>query len=91
MLKQIAGTAKGVASAGSDMLGRNAGLSFDSRPPISAAGSGGAPAAAAPITINVYGAPGQDANAIAQAVAQALAIQQSAQQARQRGRLADQE
>lgn len=63
-------------------------LTFDKRPPISAA-SNSAPAGAAPITINVYGAPGQDANAIAQAVAQALAQQQRAQQAKQRGRLGD--
>ncbi|MBX9761577.1 MAG: phage tail tape measure protein [Pseudomonadaceae bacterium] len=63
-------------------------LTFDKRPPISAA-SNSAPAGAAPITINVYGAPGQDANAIAQAVAQALAQQQRANQAQQRGRLSD--
>lgn len=74
--------------AGMPELANTEQLTFDKRPPISAA-SNSAPAGAGPITINVYGAPGQDANAIAQAVAQALAQQQRANQAQQRGRLSD--
>jgi TP901 family phage tail tape measure protein len=89
VLKQIAGTAKGVASAGSDMLGRNAGISFDSRPPISAGRSNAAVAASAPITINIYPAAGMDSAAIGREVQRHLAAAQQQQQARQRGRLSD--
>lgn len=74
--------------AGMPELANTEQLTFDKRPPISAA-SNSAPTGEGPITINVYGAPGQDANAIAQAVAQALAQQQRANQAQQRGRLSD--
>ncbi len=87
VLKQIAGTAKGLVNSGADMLSGK-GITFDSRPPISA-GSNSTAAGAAPITINVYAAPGQDANAIAQAVAQAMAKHERATQAKQRGRLGD--
>lgn len=91
VLKQIAGTAKRVASAGADMLGRGAGISFDSRPPISTGRTGTAAAAAAPITINIYPAAGMDSAAIGREVQRQLAAAQQQQQARQRGRLSDQE
>ncbi|MDA7086515.1 phage tail tape measure protein [Pseudomonas sp. SA3-5] len=91
VLRQIAGTARGVASAGSDMLGRNAGISFDSRAPISAR-NGASPARGGDtynFTINA--APGMDAAAIGREVQRQLAAAQQQQQARQRGRLADQD
>ncbi|MEA1606142.1 phage tail tape measure protein [Pseudomonas spirodelae] len=74
--------------AGMPELANTEQLTFDKRPPISAA-SNSAPAGAAPVIINVYAAAGQDANAIAQAVAREFAKQQNAQQAKQRGRLSD--
>jgi hypothetical protein len=91
VLKQIASTARGVATAGADMLGRGAGLSVDNRAPISASGGGRAAAAPAPITVNIYAAPGMDAAAIGREVQRQLAAAQQQQQARSRGRLADQE
>jgi TP901 family phage tail tape measure protein len=74
--------------AGMPELANTEQLTFDKRPPISAASNSSAQAAA-PVTIHVYAAPGQDANAIAQAVAREFAKQQNAQQAKQRGRLSD--
>lgn len=91
VLKQIASTAQGIASAGADLLGRNAGIRFDSRPPIAASAGSGAASAGAPITINIYPAPGMDPSAIGREVQRQLAAANQQQQARRRGRLSDQD
>ena len=91
VLKQIASTAQGIASAGTDLLGRNAGIRFDSRPPIAASAGSGAASASAPITINIYPAPGMDPSAIGREVQRQLAAANQQQQARRRGRLSDQD
>lgn len=89
VLKQIAGTAQGVASAGSDMLGRNAGISFDSRPPLAAGAGAGGAGGGNTYNFTINAAPGMDASAIGREVQRQLAAAQQQQQAKQRGRLSD--
>lgn len=98
----LAAASKGAAQAGALALGLSGGAlpamaddakpAFDNRAPLTASRAPAAPqAAAASITINVYGSPGMDTNALAQAVATEVAKQQRAGQARVRSSLFDHE
>lgn len=90
MLKQIAGTAKRVASAGADMLGRGAGISFDSRPPISAAG-GGMVVQGDTYQITIEATPGTDTAGLRQMLNQLLDERERSKASRLRSRLSDQD
>ncbi|MGS0892741.1 hypothetical protein ACVBGC_09380 [Burkholderia stagnalis] len=87
--KRIVAAGAGIGITGAALAG-GAPLTVDNRPPLTVASAAArAPAAPAPITINVYAAPGLDAHAIAQEVRQVLRQEQAAQGARERSRLRD--
>ncbi len=91
-LKTIAGMGKQLAAAGALSVGMGAGsaLAIDNRPPLGAAGPVQAAASApAPITVNVYPAPGMDEAALARLVAQEVQRITSGQSARSRSALHD--
>jgi TP901 family phage tail tape measure protein len=86
-LTAVANLGKQLVTAGALSIGIGSGgaIAMDSSAPLTANNA----TAAAPITINVYSAPGQDAAAIGREVQRQLAAAQQQQQARQRGRLGD--
>ncbi|AOJ28071.1 hypothetical protein WJ12_24555 [Burkholderia seminalis] len=87
--KRIVAAGAGIGITGAAIAG-GAPLTVDNRPPLTVASvAARAPATPAPITINVYAAPGMDAHAIAQEVRQVLRQEQAAQGARERSRLRD--
>lgn len=87
--KRIVAAGAGIGISGAAIAG-GAPLVVDSRPPLTvAAPSARAPGALAPITINVYAAPGMDEQALARKVLQVMRQEQAAQAARGRSRLRD--
>ncbi|MDP9583545.1 UNVERIFIED_ORG: phage-related tail protein [Burkholderia contaminans] len=86
--KRIVAAGAGIAITGAAIAG-GAPITVDNRPPLTATAVTRAPAAPAPITINVYAAPGMDENAIARKVLQMMRHEQAAQAARERSRLRD--
>lgn len=89
MASKIAGVGAGIAIGSAPALA--APVSFDTRPALTTgAGSGtAAPAAQAPITINIYPAAGADPQAIARAVQDELRKIENQNAARARSRLTD--
>lgn len=88
----VSNAARKVAAAGVGMMiggAAMAGPAIDTRPALAGQGAGGL--AAAPITINVYGAPGQSAQDIATAVRVELEKIERQRSARGRSRLSDRE
>ncbi|WP_270955754.1 hypothetical protein [Burkholderia pseudomallei] len=82
-----AGAGIGITSAA---IAGGAPLTVDNRPPLTVASAAArAPVAPAPITIQVYAAPGMDEQALAQKVLQVMRQEQAAQAARERSRLRD--
>lgn len=87
--KRIVAAGAGIGITGAAIAG-GAPLTVDNRPPLTvAAAAARAPAAPAPITIQVYAAPGMDVHALAQEVRQVMRQEQAAQAARERSRLRD--
>ncbi|UVS99072.1 hypothetical protein [Burkholderia glumae] len=87
--KRIVAAGAGIGVMGAAIAGGTP-PALDNRPPLTAASvAARAPSAPAPVTINVYAAPGMDAHAIAQEVRQVLHQEQAAQAARERSRLRD--
>ncbi|KVZ38633.1 hypothetical protein [Burkholderia ubonensis] len=87
--KRIVAAGAGIGITGAAIAG-GAPLTVDNRPPLTiAAGVARAPVAPAPITIQVYAAPGMDEQALAQKVLQVMRQEQAAQAARERSRLRD--
>jgi len=89
MATKIAGVGAGIAIGSAPALA--APLSFDTRPALTMGAGGGtaAPAAQAPITINIYPAAGADPQAIARAVQDELRKIENQNAARARSRLTD--
>ncbi|MGN7105187.1 phage tail tape measure protein [Ralstonia holmesii] len=88
MATKLAGIGAGIAIGGTSAIA--APVSFDTRPPLTASvGATVAPAAAAPITINIYPAAGADPQAIARAVKDELRKIENQNAARARSRLSD--
>ncbi|KVG07278.1 hypothetical protein WJ24_22145 [Burkholderia vietnamiensis] len=87
--KRIVAAGAGIGITGAAIAG-GAPLTVDNRPPLTVASAAArAPVAPAPITINLYAAPGMDVQALAQEVRQVLRQEQAAQAARERSRLRD--
>ncbi|KVV48233.1 hypothetical protein WT27_04890 [Burkholderia territorii] len=87
--KRIVAAGAGIGITGAAIAG-GAPLTVDNRPPLTvAAAAARAPVAPAPITIQVYAAPGMDEQALAQKVLQVMRQEQAAQAARERSRLRD--
>ncbi|WP_175742690.1 phage tail tape measure protein [Burkholderia ambifaria] len=87
--KRIVAAGAGIGITGAAIAG-GAPLTVDNRRPLTvAAAAARAPAAPAPITIQVYAAPGMDVHALAQEVRQVMRQEQAAQAARERSRLRD--
>ncbi|MFA8392095.1 phage tail tape measure protein [Burkholderia ubonensis] len=87
--KRIVAAGAGIGITGAAIAG-GAPLTVDNRPPLTvAAAVARAPVAPAPITIQVYAAPGMDEQALAQKVLQVMRQEQAAQAARERSRLRD--
>ncbi|WGS41896.1 hypothetical protein LFL97_19620 [Burkholderia sp. JSH-S8] len=87
--KRIVAAGAGIGIAGAAIAG-GAPLTVDNRPPLTlATAAARAPFAPAPITIQVYAAPGMDEQALAQKVLQVIRQEQAAQAARERSRLRD--
>jgi len=87
--RRIVAAGAGIGIAGAAIAG-GAPLTVDNRPPLTvAAAAARAPAAPAPITIQVYAAPGMAVHALAQEVRQVMRQEQAAQAARERSRLRD--
>lgn len=89
MATKIAGVGAGIAIGSAPALA--APVSFDTRPALTTGAGGGtaAPAAQAPITINIYPAAGADPQAIARAVQDELRKIDNQNAARARSRLTD--
>lgn len=92
-LAAVLDLAKQLTTAGALTIGAaGSAMALDTRPPLSPAG---APAAAAvqpaPVTINVYGAPGMNEQQLARLVAIEVAKLQSRDQVRNRSRITDQD
>lgn len=88
VLKQLAGTAKSMTSAGTSML--TSGLTFDSRPPVSA-GGGGMVIQGDTIEFNISATPGTDTAGLRQMINQLLDERERNKAARIRSRLNDQD
>ncbi|RQQ73121.1 hypothetical protein DF139_04880 [Burkholderia stagnalis] len=87
--KRIVAAGAGIGITGAAIAG-GAPLTVDNRPPLTLASAAArAPSAPAPITIQVYAAPGMDEQALAQKVLQVMRQEQAAQAARERSRLRD--
>ncbi|KVD05133.1 hypothetical protein WI77_28015 [Burkholderia ubonensis] len=87
--KRIVAAGAGIGITGAAIAG-GAPPTVDNRPPLTvASATARAPSAPAPITINVYAAPGMDEQALAQKVLQVMRQEQAAQAARERSRLRD--
>ncbi|AFJ88328.1 Phage tail length tape-measure protein [Burkholderia sp. KJ006] len=87
--KRIVAAGAGIGITGAAIAG-GAPLTVDNRPPLTVASAGArAPVAPAPITIQVYAAPGMNEQALAQKVLQVMRQEQAAQAARERSRLRD--
>ncbi|KVE64667.1 hypothetical protein WI96_14100 [Burkholderia vietnamiensis] len=87
--KRIVAAGAGIGITGAAIAG-GAPLTVDNRPPLTVASAGArAPVAPAPITIQVYAAPGMDEQALAQKVLQVMRQEQATQAARERSRLRD--
>ncbi|WP_063808540.1 phage tail tape measure protein [Burkholderia cepacia] len=87
--KRIVAAGAGIGITGAAIAG-GAPLTVDSRPPLTVTSAAArAPVAPAPITIQVYAAPGMDEQALAQKVLQVMRQEQAAQAARERSRLRD--
>lgn len=87
--KRIVAAGAGIGITGVAIAG-GAPLTVDNRPPLTVASAGArAPVAPAPITIQVYAAPGMNEQALAQKVLQVMRQEQAAQAARERSRLRD--
>ncbi|QPB09424.1 tape measure protein [Burkholderia phage Mana] len=87
--KRIVAAGAGIGITGAAIAG-GAPLTVDNRPPLTVASAAArAPVAPAPITINLYAAPGMDVQALAQEVRQVLRQEHAAQAARERSRLRD--
>ncbi|MCA7941592.1 phage tail tape measure protein [Burkholderia cepacia] len=87
--KRIVAAGAGISITGA-AIASGAPLTVDNRPPLTAASSTArAPVAPAPVTINVYAAPGMDVEALAQQVRQVIRQEQATQAARERSRLRD--
>lgn len=87
--KRIVAAGAGIGITGAAIAG-GAPLTVDTRPPLTvASATARAPVAPAPITINLYAAPGMDVQALAQEVRQVLRHEHAAQAARERSRLRD--
>ncbi len=88
----VSNAARKVAAAGAGLMiggAAMAGPAIDTRPPLAGHGAGGY--AAAPITINVYGVPGQSAQDIATTVRMEFEKLERQRSARGRSRLSDKE
>lgn len=88
VLKQLAGTAKSMTDAGTGML--TSGLTFDSRPPVSA-GGGGMVIQGDTIEFNISATPGTDTAGLRQMINQLLDERERNKAARIRSRLNDQD
>ncbi|HDR9506577.1 phage tail tape measure protein [Burkholderia cepacia] len=86
--RRIVAAGAGIGITGVAIAGA-APLTVDNRPPLTAAAVARAPVAPAPITIQVYAAPGMDERALAQKVLQVMRQEHAAQAARARSRLRD--
>ncbi|MEK7919247.1 hypothetical protein AAB988_16565 [Burkholderia contaminans] len=87
--KRIVAAGAGIGITGAAIAG-GAPLTVDNRPPLTVASAAArAPVAPAPITIQVYAAPGMDEQALAQKVLQVMRQEQATQAARERSRLRD--
>ncbi|MCS6473717.1 hypothetical protein NX871_27795 [Burkholderia thailandensis] len=87
--KRIVAAGAGIGITGAAIAG-GAPLTVDNRPPLTVASAAArAPVAPAPITIQVYAAPGMDEQALAQKVQQVMRQEQATQAARERSRLRD--
>lgn len=87
--KRIVAAGAGIGITGAAIAG-GAPLTVDNRPPLTVASAAArAPVTPAPITINLYAAPGMDVQALAQEVRQVMRQEQAAQAARERSRLRD--
>ncbi|RQS27999.1 hypothetical protein DIE03_20050 [Burkholderia sp. Bp8992] len=87
--KRIVAAGAGIGITGAAIAG-GAPLTVDNRPPLTVASAAArAPVAPAPITIQVYAAPGMDVQALAQEVRNVMRQEQAAQAARERSRLRD--
>lgn len=87
--KRIVAAGAGIGITGAAIAG-GASLTVDNRPPLTVASAAArAPVAPAPITIQVYAAPGMDEQALAQKVLQVMRQEQATQAARERSRLRD--
>ncbi|MFP3506640.1 hypothetical protein [Burkholderia sp. SIMBA_062] len=87
--KRIVAAGAGISITGAAIAG-GAPLTVDNRPPLTVTSTAArAPLAPAPITIQVYAAPGMDEGALARKVLQVMRQEQAAQAARDRSRLRD--
>ncbi|WP_175908432.1 MULTISPECIES: hypothetical protein [unclassified Burkholderia] len=87
--KRIVAAGAGIGITGAAIAG-GAPLTVDNRPPLTVASAAArAPVAPAPITIQVYAAPGMDEQALAQKVLQVMRQEQATKAARERSRLRD--
>lgn len=92
-LAAMAGLVKGLKQVGAGIAVSAAAAlpaaAFDSRPPIQSSGSASAAAAPSTFTVNVYGTPGMDTQALARAVRAELEAMDRERSARKRSRLGD--